>query len=79
MRISFTGEVTHTCGMCGAESSMTLTEEELRAYKRYLLGDRLIQECLPMLNRCEREFLKSGYCKKCQELIFGNGKSKRIR
>ena len=43
-----------------------------------LMGGLLIQECLPTLNKCEREFLKSGYCTKCQELLFGNGYTKRL-
>lgn len=79
MNISLDGVVTHRCGMCGARSSMTLTEKELAAFKLYLSGGRLIQACLPGLNKCEREFLKSGYCRKCQELLFGNSESERIK
>ena len=79
MRITLDREVSHICGMCGAKSSMKLSEDEMWAFREYLRGGRLIQECLPALNKCEREFLKSGYCKKCQELLFGNGKSKRIK
>ena len=71
-------EVKQRCDMCGRESRIRLTEEELEAYRGYLAGGQLIQECLPSLNRCEREFLKSGYCTDCQEMLFGNGESDRI-
>lgn len=71
-------EVKRRCDMCGRESRIRLTEEELEAYRGYLAGGQLIQECLPSLNRCEREFLKSGYCTDCQEMLFGNGESDRI-
>ncbi len=71
-------EIKQTCGMCGRDSHIKLSEDELEGYKRYLDGGRLIQDCLPTLNVCEREFLKSGYYAKCQELLFGNGESKRF-
>ena len=71
-------EVKQECGICGQETRIKLTEDELEAYKDYLAGGLLIQECLPTLNRVEREFLKSGYCVKCQELLFGNGYTKRL-
>ena len=71
-------EVSQACEMCGRESYIRLTDEELGAFKDYLMGGLLIQECLPTLNKCEREFLKSGCCIKCQELLFGNGYTKRF-
>lgn len=71
-------KVTQICGICGRESYLELTDSELEAYRGYLAGGQLIQECLPTLNRCEREFLKSGYCKDCQKLLFNNGKSAKI-
>ena len=72
-------EVAQICGMCGRESYLELTDSELEAYRGYLAGGQLIQECLPSLNRCEREFLKGGYCTNCQEMLFGNGESERIK
>lgn len=70
--------VKQKCGMCEHESHMELSEDELKAYRGYLAGGQLIQYCLPHLNKCEREYLKSGYCTKCQELLFGNGETERI-
>ena len=71
-------KVTERCSMCGACRYIILTDEEMDAFRKYLRGGLLIQECLPSLNKCEREFLKSGYCPDCQELIFGNGETERI-
>ena len=62
-------EVSQVCGMCGDESYIKLTDEELGAFKNYLMGGLLIQECLPALNRCEREFLKSGYCTRLRQRL----------
>ena len=71
-------EVKQECSICGHETRMKLTEDELDTYKNYLAGGLLIQECFPTLNKVEREFLKSGYCAKCQELLFNNGYTKRL-
>ena len=71
-------EVEQQCSMCGHKTRIKLTQDELEAFKDYLTGDQYIQECLPTLNRCEREFLKSGYCVKCQIMLFGNGSTKRL-
>ena len=71
-------KVTRECDICGNIQHIKLEEEELESFKVYLEGGLLIQECLPTLNKCEREFLKSGYCTKCQELLFGNGYTKRL-
>ena len=71
-------EVEQKCGMCGTKTHIELSEDELEAFEDYLKGGKLIQECLPTLNKCEREFLKSGYCANCQRLLFGNGNTKRL-
>ena len=78
MIIIHNNEVERQCSMCGQKSQIKLSERELEAYKRYLKGDELIQDCLPTLNRVEREFLKSGYCTDCQELLFGDGKTIKV-
>lgn len=71
-------EVINTCEMCGKESHLPLSDEELFALRSYLIRGGYIQNWLITLNKCEREFIKTGYCPKCQELIFGNGETKRI-
>lgn len=71
-------EVERECPMCGSVWRMELDDDELRCYEEYLEGWGFIQELLPDLNRCEREFLKSGYCAECQKMLFGNGDTERI-
>ena len=71
-------EVAQRCGICGKDSYICLSNEELDSLREYLSGDGYIQDLLPSLNRCEREFIKSGFCPRCQELIFGNGETERI-
>ena len=74
----YKNEVIQDCGMCGQKSKIKLTDAELEAYEHYLAHEGPIQNLLPTLNACEREFLKSGYCKNCQKLLFNNGKSAKI-
>ena len=64
------------CPMCGTECEMPLTETQEQNLA--LIGQKLIQELYSELNSCEREFIKSGYCPKCQEMLFGNGETKLI-
>lgn len=69
----------HTCPMCGENNYLRLEEEEVRKYHLYEAGMGLVQTLFPNLNPAEREFIKSGYCLKCQALLFGtNFKSDRI-
>ncbi len=70
--------VARECPMCGSTWYMDLDDDEFRHLEEYYDGWGLIQELLPDLNRCEREFLKSGYCVECQKMLFGNGDTERI-
>lgn len=63
---------------CGKKSYIELNPEEYRKYMRWQNREIYIQD-IDTLNACEREFLKTGMCKKCQKEIFMNGKSKRIK
>lgn len=67
------------CPMCGEINSITLTDNQAERYNDYLEHGGFIQEALSDLNKCEREFLKTGYCPECQEMIFGNGETKLIK
>ena len=78
MIIIHENKVEQQCCICGQKSQIKLSESEIEAYRGYLKGGKLIQECLPTLNKCEREFLKSGYCMGCQELLFGNGNTEKV-
>ena len=70
--------VCRTCPMCGKETSLELTKDEVGRYEYYLSGAPLLQEAFPNLTPSEREFLKTGYCPECQRKIFGN-KIKSVR
>lgn len=63
---------------CGAVEYIDLTEEEYEQYQKWRRGELYIQD-IKTLNACEREFLKTGLCRACQEDIFLNGKSDRIK
>ena len=67
------------CPMCGSLWAIELSDDQARRLKEYRKGGRLIQELLSDLNATEREFLKSDYCPRCQEVIFGNGETDKIK
>lgn len=67
------------CPLCNKWYTMKLTAEQYEKLYDYRHGYGLIQEQFPELNKCEREFLKSGYCPHCQEQIFGNGETTKIK
>lgn len=56
------------CFCCGRESSLEITDEINKRYIMYLNGVGYIQD-IP-LSADQREFLKTGMCFKCQELMF---------
>ena len=66
--------VSKICPVFGRNAELKADEEKLN-----MIGLVLIQDLFPELNPVEREFLKTGYCPECQKLLFGNGKTKRIR
>lgn len=71
-------EVERECDMCGGVWHIELENDELDGLLKYLEGGNYIQDCLPTLNKCEREFIKSGHCAECQRKLFGNGYTKRL-
>jgi len=64
-------EVTKKCPMCKDHTTMLLTNSQSAKYSLHLQRKDLIQNLLPELNPSEREFLISGYCHTCQEMLFG--------
>ena len=60
------------CPMCGTISKMELNEEEATRVALYQVGIGYIQKALPECNAPEREFIKTGYCLRCQEVLFCN-------
>ena len=66
------------CPMCNKWHAIELSAEQYEKLYDYRHGYGTIQEQFPELNRVEREFLKSGYCPSCQEMLFGNGKTEKV-
>lgn len=66
------------CPFCHKHFRMVLTNAEDSGVWAWRNGE-YIQNALPTLNATEREFLMTGYCPHCQEIIFGNGETERIK
>lgn len=67
--------VIRTCPMCDEEcdEEHVLWVEGARRIdqmEKYISYGGLIQEKLSLFSKWEREFVKTGYCKKCQEELF---------
>lgn len=61
--------ITRTCPMCGEETSIEVTNTEtLKQIARWERGEIYLQD-IP-LSASEREFIKTGYCMECQEILF---------
>lgn len=66
------------CPLCGDMYKIQLSEDEMIQYHNYQKNGGYIQNLFPTLTSVEREFIKTGYCPDCQEVIFGYGKTNRI-
>lgn len=62
------------CPICKRQSYMNVDRD-----KADMIGLVPIQDLFPELNVVERKFLKSGYCNECQYMLFGNGKTRKVR
>ena len=62
-------EVVRLCPMCGniTKKELDITDEQLFKYENSMA---LIQDVFPNLNPAEREFIKTGYCDDCQNILF---------
>lgn len=67
------------CPSCGEDYGLPLDEEQMDKLYEYEHGHGYIQEMFKELNAVEREFIKTGFCPKCQADIFGNGETKLIK
>lgn len=62
--------VMQECPMCHLTNKMEITLEQGDRVRRYWNREGLIQDLLSDFSPREREFVKSGYCFKCQEKLF---------
>ena len=69
-------EVWKQCPLCSEQYHIELSNEQARKLFEYERGDGYIQEVFPELDKFEREFVKTSFCSKCQEEIFGAKKEK---
>ena len=60
------------CPICGRTTILLMTATEIQTLERYISNGGLIQETFPEMDPQKREFIKTGYCPDCQELIFGS-------
>lgn len=61
--------ITRKCPMCGAIITKEIDDKYAKAIDRYQSGIGYIQD-IP-LDADTREFIKSGYCPDCMEMLFG--------
>lgn len=69
-------EVWKQCPLCSEQYHIKLSNEQARKLYEYEHKGGYIQELFPELDKFEREFVKTGFCSKCQEEIFGAKKEK---
>ena len=64
------------CPMCHNTCYMMVEAENYGTIMEYMVAmyyktkRKVIQEALPFLNKFGREFILTGYCPKCQEVLF---------
>lgn len=59
--------IKHECPMCSKVCEITVDADSYNKYKQ----GAFIQDAFANLNPAEREFIKTGYCLDCQEILFG--------
>lgn len=62
-------ECKRVCPLCHRVYKMSFTTDEWHALGEWNRGEVKIQDAFPKLNPVERDWLKSGYCPNCQDLI----------
>lgn len=62
--------VERKCPMCGRQTYLALSKEQAKEYLEYTIYSGLIQDKIPSVDKFGREFIKTGYCPKCQKLLF---------
>ena len=70
MKEKYVKIISKECPMCGEETYLRLTKEQVEQWKNYICYGGLIQDKLSTLDEFGREFIKMGYCPSCQEMLF---------
>lgn len=58
------------CPMCKKVHYLRVSKDQKEQYINYTSGQDLIQNVLTSFDDFEREFVKTGYCPKCQSKLF---------
>ena len=64
--------ISKKCPLCGETVYMKLEDDAYERWKNYVVYRGIIQKVFPKLDVFQREFIKTGYCPKCQEELFEN-------
>lgn len=64
--------ITNLCPMCGEVNSLKLIGKSVEEWENYIFTGGHIQDKMKSLDPFGREFIKTGYCPKCQESLFCN-------
>lgn len=63
--------IKRTCPMCGRTTGLKEDETMAAEHRHYAMCGGSIQDELANFDAFEREFIKTGYCPNCQEMLFG--------
>ena len=63
---------TNRCPMCGKVNFLKLIGKSIEELEDYTFNGGHIQDKIRSLDPFGREFIKTGYCPKCQESLFCN-------
>lgn len=58
--------ISRTCPMCGSTEVRKYPEDGIKMYQR----GALVQDAFPDADASEREWFISGFCDKCQDILF---------
>lgn len=64
--------ITKKCPMCHETFFMKITKEEEKQIIDYVAYGGSIQDKISLLDKFGREFVKTGYCPNCQEMLFNS-------
>lgn len=68
--IEYKAQIRKVCPMCEREVILCLTRQQTKELEEYQRYGGLIQDRMPSQDRFGREFIKTGYCPECQEMLF---------
>lgn len=66
----FIKSIMYVCPMCGKQNFMRMKKEQSKQYGKYQCYGGKIQDICVSFDAYGREFIKSGYCPKCQNMLF---------